>query len=360
MKCSAHSLGLCLLLLATCYWPMAWGASIEELQASGHLRIGSSITPDTRIVPGQRVLLILEIATDTWFTGGTRIVIPEVPGLVILQTDQFASNASESREGQTWVIQRWTLDVFPQRAGDFTVEPIALQLQVNTGEADAKGELYSPRLQFSVAIPDSLAEAGQWVAAPAFTVTQTFDRSLDDLVAGDAFEQQVVFEASDVLAMMLPSYAVDRQVGLAAYPAPPELDNSANRGQAQARRSVKVSYVVEQPGQYRLPARDYYWWNTELGELALLSLPETRIDVAAVGVPSKSDSVAALFTPRLLLVYSISLIALTVVLRLAYTYGSRLPWTKTSVQLTALFRRWRSLLKPALATQLNPGSSAED
>ena len=322
MKYARCALRSSLLLLAICHWPLAWGTSIEELQASGHLRIDSTITPDATIVPGQRILLILEVATDTWFTGGTRIEIPEVPGLVILQTDQFASNASETREGQTWVIQRWTLDVFPQRAGEFTIQPIPLQLQVNAGEADAKGKVYSPRVQFSVAIPAGLAEAEQWVAAPAFTVTQTFDRSLEDLVAGDAFEQEVVFEASDVLAMMLPTYAIDRQAGLAAYSSPPELTNTTNRGQTQARRSVKVSYVVEQPGQYRLPARDYYWWNTELEELALLSLPETSIDVGGASVPSTQDRIASLFTPRRLIVCAIGLIVLTVVLRLAYIYAA--------------------------------------
>ena len=107
---------------------LAFGSSIEELEASGHLHIESALTPQNGIVPGQKVTLTLEIATDRWFAGGTRIGIPEVPGLVILQTEQFASNASETHNGQTWAIQRWTLDVFPQRAGDFTIGPIPLQL----------------------------------------------------------------------------------------------------------------------------------------------------------------------------------------------------------------------------------------
>ena len=75
---------------------LAFGSSIEELEASGHLHIESALTPQNGIVPGQKVTLTLEITTDRWFTGGTRIGIPEVPGLVILQTEQFASNASET------------------------------------------------------------------------------------------------------------------------------------------------------------------------------------------------------------------------------------------------------------------------
>ena len=80
----------CLSVLATVYSAATAANPLAELQASGHLRIDSALTPSEGIVPGQRVQLTIKIATDTWFTGGTRIGIPEVPGLVILQTEQFA------------------------------------------------------------------------------------------------------------------------------------------------------------------------------------------------------------------------------------------------------------------------------
>jgi hypothetical protein len=270
---------------------LAFSNSIEELEASGRLRINSVLTSQNLIVPGQKVTLTLEIATDRWFTGGTRIGIPEVPGLVILQTEQFASNASETHSGQTWAIQRWTLDVFPQRAGDFTIGPIPLQLQVNGGEeGDIQGELHSPAHHFTAAIPDSLAQAKQWVAAPVFSVRQSFDRALDNLAVGDAFEQEVLLEAADVLAMMLPAYKSEKQSGLAAYPSPAVLETSVNRGQTLATRSIRISYVAEQPGQFLLPARDYFWWNTQSAKLEVLSLAEVRIEVGGVAAGPKNTA----------------------------------------------------------------------
>ena len=107
----------------------ATATTLEDLQAAGHLEVTASIRPDGTLVPGQKLSLILEVATDRWFSGGTRIRIPEVPGLVIVQTEQFASNASENRRGQSWVVQRWTLDVYPQRAGEFSIPPLRLQVQ---------------------------------------------------------------------------------------------------------------------------------------------------------------------------------------------------------------------------------------
>jgi hypothetical protein len=337
---------LCLGVLAlTAPWStVAEEASIAELLAAGRLHINSTLDPDSSIVPGQRVRLILEIATDTWFTGGTRIGIPEIPGLVILQTEQFASNASETRNGTTWVIQRWTLDVFPQRAGEFTIVPIPLKVKVNADGSDTSGELLSPALHFSVNVPDVLATAEHWVAAPEFSVSQQFDKPLDDLGPGDAFEQHITFEASDVLAMMLPTYEAEQQAGLAAYPSPPVLDNRSNRGQSVASRSVRISYVVEEPGQYLLGARDYFWWNTQRGELELLTVPETRIEVT--GVAPGSTLAREFDTRRMLL--------LAVLLRMAFVFLPRLPWHRFAALHSHVTRQWQALRAPALATRLNP------
>jgi BatD DUF11 like domain len=353
-------LSRCVLVVATACSALSFATSVEDLQKAGHLRIDSELTPDTGLVPGQRVALTLTVATDTWFTGGTRIEIPEVPGLVILQTEQFASNASETRDGQNWVIQRWTVDVFPQRAGDFTIGPVPMQIQVNAREAgNVSGTLRAPAQAFTVSIPASLGEAEHWVAAPEFRVSQSFNRALEDLSIGDAFEQEVVFEASDLLAMMLPGYSVDKQPGLAAYPAPPTLDNSNNRGQTLASRHIRISYVIEQAGQYVLPARDYYWWNTQKAKLELLSLPETRFDVAGTA-PSQQTSNAAYSISRqqwLVLIVAVTLVLVTG--WLANVFLPRLPISGWRMRLSDQLQRLRDLFKPALATRLNPGSNAE-
>jgi hypothetical protein len=356
----------CLIVLAACYCGLVGGTSIEELQASGHLHIASTLSPPDAIVRGQQVKLSLDVSTDGWFTGGTRIDIPEIPGLIVLQTEQFASNASEIRNGQTWVSQRWTLNLFPQREGDFTLGPIPLHVQLRAGEAGtAAGELRSTSHRFRVTLPASLSQVKHWVAAPAFSVTQSFNRTLDDLAVGDAFEQEVVFEASDVLAMMLPVYVLPQQAGLAAYPSPPVLLNNTNRGQTLASRSVRNTYVAEQAGDYLLPASEYYWWNTQSAELELLSLPATQITVA--GAVARSSAIGSASSSRLAVVAG-GLLLVVVILRLAWVYLPQLPLAKNTARLfhwlshrvsqwLCRLRAWR---KPALAKRLNPGSSAED
>ena len=351
-----HTLAVIVFFLS----PSTTANTLRALEDSGQLRINSYLDPARPVVPGQRIALTLEIATTTWFTGGTKITVPEVKNLIILQTEQFAANATEKRDGQTWVIQRWTLDVYPQQAGNFSIEPIAVQVQVNSGDgSNAKGPLFSPPVAFLVTIPEALSKADSWTAAPAFRVTQHFDRDLTTLSVGDAFQQIIRFEAADVRAMMLPNYAAESLPGLAAYPAPPELDNSVNRGEIRAERRVQISYIAEQPGAYTLEGRDYFWWDTVRQELSLLSIPPTSFTVAGTN-PARKTPPGGTLTVMGIAIVAIVLALTFVALRLA---KSSLPaWALHALRaaITRAKQQWREWRKPALATRLNPGDTDED
>lgn len=327
---------------------------LQALLANGDLQVASSIEPAGTIVPGQRARLVLSVSTSTWFTGGTRIRVPEVPGLVILQNEKFAANSSETRGGRTWVVQRWTLDVYPQRPGNFRLGPVTLSVQVNAGDAAAAaGEVRSPPVDLTVSIPAALAQAGNWVASPAFSVSQRVDRDLATLQPGDAFERRIEFRADDVLAMMLPVVEAQDIQGLAAYPAPAQLDNRSNRGRAVATRTRVISYVAEQPGSYVLPAQDFFWWDTRSQTLQVLTLDALTVEVAGAvaGIaPEHAIDRDWRWTPAM----GSGLVAMALAAWLLWRYQ---PWRRLG-RLAGPLRRaqacWFRLRRPALPDRLNP------
>ncbi len=342
----------------------AWSMSPAELQAAKRLEIDAKLFPADNIVPGQHVELGITIATDRWFTGGTRLEIPEVAGLVILQTNNFASNSSETRFGQSWVVQRWSLDIYAQHAGTFTIPPISVRLSVNDeSTGSVTGELFTPTLQFNADIPEALSRADHWVAAPSFTVRQSFDRDLDELQIGDAIEREIIFEASGVMAMMLPTFTVEEISGLAAYPQPSSLGNNSNRGVTTARRVEHISYVVEDEGEYQLPARDYYWWDTSRGELQLRFLEAVDIRVGrdvASDVKAHSTSRWLQISPRKLMLYTATLIFVIALAWVLYKRVPTIPWSRIGEPFRQIWRRLNQMRKPALPSHLNPDSSAAE
>ena len=343
---------------------LCWSASLAQLQTEKHIEISAELVPFADIVVGQRVELIISIATDRWFVGGTRLEIPEVDGLVIIQTNNFASNSSENRKGQNWVVQRWSLDVFPQRSGTFTIPPIDARMSINDATAgDVNGILQSPSLKLQANVPTALAKAQHWVAAPDYKVSQSFDRELTGLKAGDAIERSIVFEATDVMAMMLPSWLSEDLPGLAVYPQPPSLTNSNNRGSMVAKRVEHITYIAEESGQYQLPARDYYWWDTRKGELQIRFLPAVEITVgasAAKNIDRGERKMLVNVSPRKLLISSALLV---VFIGLCWFIYKRLPRIPLANIIAPIKRGWQHLkrmLKPALPATLNPGSNAEE
>ena len=351
------------LLLAVISQSSTAESELEPLLANGSLAIESRLDQRGTLVPGQRAKMIIEVATSNWFTGGTRIRLPEVPGLVILQTDQFAANASETRDGATWVVQRWTIDIYPQRAGDFTVPPMALTLKVNGGElGNLEGEATSPALAFSVSLPASLEQADFWVASPAYRVEQETSRATDALKPGDAFERTISFEARDVLAMMLPEVSETRQPGLAAYPAAAQLENSNNRGQSEGKRVQTISYLAEQPGNYLLPAQDFFWWDTRNQSLKVLNIPAIEVRVVgdagqlAAGSPDKNTSLSW----QILLSAALALLGIAAVGTLLARYRPCQPLAALGETAQALWRRSLELRSPALPRRLIPDNNAGD
>jgi hypothetical protein len=352
---------LCCLLLLLPGGAALAAVTPQQLVDEGHLQVEAHLSPETGIVPGQRIELSLTLSSDTWFTGGTRIALPEVAGLVVLQTEQFASNSSEYRDNRSWVQQRWTLDVYPQRAGSFTLPAITARVSVNGGDAgDVAGPVHSQPLNFKVELPAELEGISQWVASPDFEVSQQFDRELDQLRVGDAFERQILFRASDLMAMMLPVFTPAQQPGLAAYPEPPVLENSSNRGRSEASRRERISYLVQAEGEYLLPAVDYFWWNTASGKLELRSLPAITVTVGAGAAATGDRPLQALrdITPRQLLLAALGLVILFGALWLARRLLPRLPLAQLAAAARRCWRRLRALREPGLPRRLNPGSNA--
>ena len=340
------------------------GKTVGVLERAGQLQISSSLLPPEHIVAGQKVELVIDIATDRWFAGGTRLRLPEVAGLVILQTNDFASNSTEQRQGQTWVTQRWTLDVYPQRSGAFSIPPVSATVAVND-ESDGvvRGTLYSPAVHFQASLPADLDSAQHWVASPTFSVTQRFDKELDTLQPGDAILRVVTFEATDVMAMMLPSLDTDKGAGLVAYPRAPVLTNNSNRGTTTAKRIDSITYIAESAGQYLLPAESYYWWDTQAQELRTRLLPEVQIVVGPGSLSQEKERETATEEPLKLipLLYGVLFIgwacgALWLCLKII-----RSPHlTRFGAAIKSGWNYLRALTKPALPRTLNPGNNAEE
>ncbi len=341
---------LLLLIITFCLAPtgLAQHPSLQDLIDADKLRISSELDPAGDIVPGQKSLLRLTIATDRWFAGGTRIRVPEIPGVIALQTEVFARNSSERRDGKSWVVQQWILDLYPTREGSVSSGPINISLSINTEGGVVSGSVEAPAVTITASKPAAL-NASEWLAAPAFSARQQFSPAATELAPGDAITRSITLEASDVLDKMLPEVATHQFEGLSAYPHSPVLESRSNRGQSQVSRVQEITYIAEQAGNYQLPSYRFAWWDTNAQELKWVTLEGFSFTVTGV-VPNQGVANADAFDWSGVL-QTAGL--LCIVLLLLWVAHHWLPGRRLKTWASAAQTRWQRWRAPALPPTLN-------
>lgn len=332
----------------------------QDLINQGLLRVETSFSIDAEAIPSQRVRLYIDVATARWFTGGTKIRVPEVPGLVILQLQDFATNSTVRVNGGTWTQQRWALEIFATHPGVFDIPPIALDVSVSVTPAEqAIGAVYTDSRQLTVSLPEALKEISDFVASPKLTV-RTQVSGLDDeqtIAIGGAITRRITIEATDTMAMMLPELDKGGLPNLQAYSEPPLLRNRSNRGQLIATRTERFTYIATEPGDGVLPETEIWWWNTEENSLEKAVVPSLSFTVVGTIATSTGDrgSISQWLDRHWRRIQYV--LGFTIVLIALWRWHHRVgKFAVTSLK--AIRKLWLRLTSPALKDRLNPGGTS--
>lgn len=254
--------------------------TLHELQQTDRLKIKTWLEPAAEIIAKQQVMLIIEVATDRWFAGGTRIGHFELRDAVALMREKFAVNTTRTEGDNTWTIQQWTLVVYPQREGVFEIPRIPLTITVAGDDGEpVSGKTFTHSSVFSAKQPLELQGRQDWVATTRFKIDESFNKPLESLQPGDALQRRISISADNLPAMMLPQTQLAEIPGIAIYTKPAKLVDKVNRGDYLAERHQEFTYIFESPGVFELPAETFYWWNLSSASLESVVLPGKKLEV---------------------------------------------------------------------------------
>ena len=230
--------------------------------AGAEVRIDAFSEPDGDVYLGQRVRLVVDIRTDTWFTTAPRYPELKIDGTIALQPEAFGVNFTERERGTTWAGQRQRYVLFPQRVGQLAIPPIDVPLAVSTdGRAGETQVATTPSVTINVVAPPGSADVPSFVSTPRLRVTEEWEGDLENLKVGDAITRIITQSADDVFALLLPAVEFAEIEGFGVYPGTPELNDRADRGTYAAVRADRVTYVLQSEGDYELPAIDIHWFD---------------------------------------------------------------------------------------------------
>ena len=255
--------------------------TLDDLFAEDRLKVTTTLSPAEGIIATQKVVLNIDIATDSWIAGGTRVGTIEVPGAIVLQRQRFGQNSSSRINGRTWATQRWKVEIYPRDSGAYTIPSFDIELTISGGQTmPIRGTVSTGPIAFLVTSPKDAPASDSWVAAESLSITESWDKELDELEVGNARIRTVTIEADGLPAMMLPSSGALAIDGVATYPQPAKVSDYTGRGQSRGIRTETLSFFFEQPGAFIVPEQRIDWWNTKTGSWEVAFVEARTVNIA--------------------------------------------------------------------------------
>ena len=235
-----------------------------------------------RIVPGQQVLIDVDILVPDFFTSPPQFPLFDVPDAIVTLPDDRAQNMVETIDGVQYAGIRRTYAVIPETSGTFTLPPVVITLGYSQDGKPVAGETALPAVRFTVEAAPGGTAASPIFAARGLTIGQSFDRDPSSLKAGDAIVRTITIFAENTQAMMIPAIPSAAAPGLKPYPASPKL---ADGVQAEDRttgstRIETITYIAEAEGTFEIPAVSYLWFDVKTQSSQLANLPATVVKVS--------------------------------------------------------------------------------
>ncbi|RJG11074.1 hypothetical protein D3879_15520 [Pseudomonas cavernicola] len=263
-----------LLLVLCCLWPLLASAAPKVL-------VEARITPAGTAVVGSTLHLEVDVLVDTWFTAAPQLPPLQLSGALVTPPGGEAVHLTQVRDGETFFGLRYTYLITPTQAQPYSIP--ALSISVQAGQASAPLTVQSQPLSFISSQPAGVAPGQNLLVAQTVKLDQQVSRSANPLKVGDSITRQLTTEAVGAQAMLIPPPEFAEVKGLKRYLKTPQVSTLGNgRGDVSGgQRSDSVTYVVDQPGHYTLPAIELKWWDASANRIRTSTVPALEVEASA-------------------------------------------------------------------------------
>lgn len=245
--------------------------------------LGTRVTldPSEAVWVGQFVDVAVDVLTDEVVGPAPAIDLPAVDGGVILRVGSQGVRTSDTVDGRTVQVFRYSCALFPHRAG--TIELPSIRLRFPDADGSPPPVATDP-VTLEAGMPPGAESLATIVSAPEVEISESWspdprDPPAGGVMVGDAFTRTVVMEAPDVLAMGFPPLPAPEIDGLGVYPKPPAVEDRENRGEFTGRRVETTVFVCQREGRFVIPALEIPWFDTRAREVRRFTAEPVVLEV---------------------------------------------------------------------------------
>ncbi len=246
--------------------------------------VRAEVIPRQAVV-GSPMRLRVTVLVPTWFTSSPDYPSFELAGLVVREPADGSYNVRERIGGvaHVGIVRDYLL--YPLTAASYVIDDQVVH--VHYAHPETRKPVHLARtlapIRFDAIVPAAAAALEPFLATRRLSLEQSIEGDLAAPAVGDAITRTVTVTVADLPSMFVPPLIDDRPpAGLRAYARSPETEDVAGSavGRSIGRRTETVSYLIEEPGDFVLPALKLRWWNRRTGTIEVAEAPALSFVVA--------------------------------------------------------------------------------
>ncbi|MGB5395705.1 MAG: BatD family protein [Gammaproteobacteria bacterium] len=202
------------------------------------------------------------------------------------------NNYEAFRNGERFAVSELKFAAFAQHSGELTFKPVLFEGLVSSGKPRSLFDsltqrgtvkrLRSKPVSVKIKPIPPQQDASKWLPANQITLVEEWSDDITALRAGEPVTRTITLIAKGLTAEQLPELKFADIKGLKQYPDQAAQENENTSEGVTGTRTMKVALIPGARGEYRLPALNIPWWNTQTGKAEMATLPQTVLRVSGV------------------------------------------------------------------------------
>ena len=250
--------------------------------APGDIFLEVEISPATAYVQSQ--VIYTQRLYRAVSTGRSSLTPPDVTGgesiVVPLGEDREYQTVRDER---TFIVLERRYAVFPQVAGELTIQPMVFEAVVITASGFSslqrfRSDPVSLSVLPAVAPPPELAGAA-WLPARGVTIEQRWSGDPEEFTAGIPQTRTLRVEVEGVLETQIPDLSLFETASLQQYADQPELARESSADGTRAVRTERFAVIAQTAGGLIIPAVELPWFNVVSREWEVARIEPRQVTV---------------------------------------------------------------------------------
>jgi hypothetical protein len=247
------------------------------------------VTPETVIV-GESAQMTVTVLVPTWFTRPPVYPAFELANAMTRLPPDSSYPIRERVGNDSWPGIVRSYEIYPLLGATYRLGGQSLQVTyANPGSDPVVTSVEIPEIVIRGQVPQGAELLDPYIAGSNLELRLDIEGSHESLKAGDALVLEYVAELKGLPAIFIPPLAPDLQLdGVSVYADAPDVKEGT-----PARRSEKITLVLDAGGEFVIPERELKYWNTESKSIETVVAEGLTFSVAGPPVPTAMGDVSS-------------------------------------------------------------------